>query len=262
MSRILLVDDETDFLDATARALRRRGFVVGQATDARTALTELGREPYDVAVLDVRLQGESGVDLFRKVHELYPRLPVLLLTGHGAVQQAFETVREGVFEYLTKPCSIDKLVRVAERAVAAVRAGGSPPSPTGREPEICVLLVDPEPTESVATFLRSRHMRVTTAVDGSAALLILSREEVEVAVVDASLDGLALLKRMKQLRPALAVILATAQPLLSDAVRGIREGAFDVLTKPLPLAALATRIHDAWQVTRDANGFPKTPQLP
>jgi DNA-binding NtrC family response regulator len=249
MSRILLVDDETDFLDATARALGRRGFVVGLASDADEALEKLGREPYDVAVFDVRLPGMSGVDLFHEVRARHPRLPVILLTGHGQVHQAFETVRDGVFEYLAKPCSIDKLARVAERAVANNHEPQPPAAAQVQEVEIRVLLVDDDVgfQDPVALALRRRGMRVSTAVDPKVALEIVTNQEIDVAILDVGLDGLGLLERMKVARPALEIILVSGQPIMGDVVAGIRAGAFDFLTKPQSIDALTARVRDAWE---------------
>ena len=113
---LLLVDDEQDFLEAIERALSNRGFEVATAACGVDAIECLRRSQPDVAVLDVKMPDIDGVQLFKRLHLVYPDLPVILLTGHGTVQQAFETSRDGVFEYLTKPCDVDELAAVARRA--------------------------------------------------------------------------------------------------------------------------------------------------
>jgi two-component system, NtrC family, response regulator AtoC len=113
---LLLVDDERDFLDAAAAALSRRGFDVDTARSGERAVEMMKQKCPDVIVLDVKMPGIDGVQLFHRLNLVYPDIPVILLTGHGTVQQAFETSKRGVFEYLTKPCDIDDLACVVRRA--------------------------------------------------------------------------------------------------------------------------------------------------
>jgi two-component system C4-dicarboxylate transport response regulator DctD len=114
--RLLMVDDERDFLSAVAPGLERRGFEVKTAENGRTALDLLAREAFDVVVLDVKMPGLDGISVFRRISELAPQLPVIMLTGHGNIQDAFETSRQGVYEYLTKPCRVESLADTARRA--------------------------------------------------------------------------------------------------------------------------------------------------
>jgi DNA-binding NtrC family response regulator len=118
---LILVDDELEFLDAASTTLSRRGFEVSRAPNGRTAIDLIQNHEFDVMVLDVKMPGIDGVEVFHQVTRLAPHLPVIMLTGHGTVKQAFETSRDGVFEYLTKPFDIDKFAQVARRAVTESR---------------------------------------------------------------------------------------------------------------------------------------------
>ena len=138
--RVLLVDDEREFLEAVAPGLGRRGFEVSMADSGTAALELLANQTFDVIVLDVKMPGINGVDTFREIKRSVPDLPVILLTGHGNMDQAFETSREGVFEYLTKPCDVEKLARVARRATEVSLTKGS--RDTMAVEEIRLLLVD------------------------------------------------------------------------------------------------------------------------
>jgi len=107
--KLLLVDDEKEFLDSTSRALSRRSFEVTTASNGELALQLLEEQSFDAAVLDVKMPGIPGDRLFRRIKQLYPGMPMIILTGHGTVEQAFETSRDGIFDYLTKPCDMEKL---------------------------------------------------------------------------------------------------------------------------------------------------------
>jgi DNA-binding NtrC family response regulator len=121
--RLLLVDDEHEFLEAVTPALERRGLDVTAVTNGVEALALLDQWPFDVVVLDVKMPGMDGIDVFHRLAEREPPLPVVILTGHGNIQQAFETSREGVFDYLTKPCRVDDLVEVVQRACRSQASG-------------------------------------------------------------------------------------------------------------------------------------------
>ena len=116
--RLLLVDDEVDFLDAMRPGLERRGFQVSVAQNGHAALELLTKEAIDAVVLDVKMPGIDGVETFHEIKRIAPGVPVILLTGHGSIGQAFATSREGVADYLAKPCDVETLARVIRQAVA------------------------------------------------------------------------------------------------------------------------------------------------
>jgi len=247
--RLLLVDDERDFLNSTSRALERRGFDVGTAADAKAALRLIEERGFDVVVLDVLMPGMPGDELFRRIKELRPGLPVIMLTGHGTVQQAFQISREGVFEYLGKPCEVDELARVA-RAAAGGAAAAPAQTAAGEAGEVRLLIVDDETEllESLGATLRRRGMRVATAASAAQALERLNDRLFDVVVLDVKMpgmDGIELLGRIKAAQPAAEVILLTGHPTAATGVQGIRGGAFDYLTKPYDTEELAGRIREA-----------------
>ncbi len=250
--RLLLVDDEEEFLEATARALRRRGFEVSPAKDGRHALALLGRQIFDVVILDIKMPGTDGVDVFRQIKRNLPRLPVILLTGHGSVQQAFETSREGVFDYLAKPCGIEELADTARKAAEQARRLRVAAPPDGGE-EVRLLFVEDEPEllQSLSAALERRGIRVTPAAGGQQALRLLGSGTFDVALVDAKMpgmDGIAFVRRLKERDPLTEVILLTGHSSLATAIGGFQEGVFDVLTKPQSPDVIAEKIRDAFRV--------------
>jgi DNA-binding NtrC family response regulator len=112
--RVLLIDDETAFVDGLAGVLNKRGMQVQSVNDGLKALDLLTTELYDVLVLDLRMPGMDGVELLKAIRERDVHTPVIVLTGHMSIKQLAEVVKEGVAEVVLKPCRIDTLVSCIE----------------------------------------------------------------------------------------------------------------------------------------------------
>ena len=106
---ILLVDDETEFVENLAERLRLRGFTVRIAPDGARALELIRAEPFNGVVLDVMMPGMDGLETLREIKKIDATVEVILLTGHARTQAALEGIREGAFDYLIKPVDIDEL---------------------------------------------------------------------------------------------------------------------------------------------------------
>jgi DNA-binding NtrC family response regulator len=252
---ILMVDDEVEFLEATSRALRRRGFEVYTATDGRAALEVLARQAVAVAVLDVRMPGINGLELFGRIKVNCPDLPVVMLTGHGNVQQAFQTSREGVFEYLTKPCEVEKLADVVRRAAGAHDAAAAEGDDSALEGPVRLLFVDDEVEflESLAPALARRGMDVTPAATPELALGYAADQLFDVALVDMKMpgmDGLTLARHLRARQPLLEVVMLTGHPTMGQAFEAVKEGAFDFLMKPLAVEAIVDKVRQAQRQAR------------
>lgn len=109
--RILLVDDEIVFVETLAKRLNKRGFDVSYVTGAKEALSRIKNEPYDVAVVDVRMPEMDGITLLGEIKQVQPLVEVLLLTGYASVQSGIEGMKKGAFDYLMKPTDMDELVK-------------------------------------------------------------------------------------------------------------------------------------------------------
>ncbi len=245
MIRVLLVDDEDDFRHATARALRHRGVYVFTARHGQQALQMMEVIEPDAVVLDVRMPGLDGDLVFDRIHQRWPGVPVILLTGHGSTQQAFETSRRGVYEYLAKPCPVDRLLEVIQEATDHLRH----PTLEYVGPTR-VLLVDDEPDflGAMAPALRRRGFLVETCESGVVALDRIDRQPFEVVVLDAympGLGGLQLLRFIKARRPRCEVLLLSGNPGAGRANEAREQGACDCLLKPVSVDALAQRIREA-----------------
>src|SRR5690349_3002600 len=101
--RILIVDDETNIRRTLRVALEAMGHAVEEADGGPQALGLAVRQPFDVALIDLRLGGESGLDLLSSLLGQWPRLAVVIITAHSSVDSAVEAMRGGAFDYLSKP---------------------------------------------------------------------------------------------------------------------------------------------------------------
>ncbi|MFH1135272.1 MAG: response regulator [Pseudomonadota bacterium] len=118
-AKILLVDDEKEFLNVLSDRLAKRGFQVFSAGGGREALTMLRASPdFEVVALDFRMPGLDGVETLKLIKKEHPLLEVLILTGHSTVESGVEGIKHGAFDYLTKPCEIDDLAAKINQAAA------------------------------------------------------------------------------------------------------------------------------------------------
>jgi len=114
--RVLIVDDEEEFVNPLVERLNLRGFEARGVTTGEEALRLIDGNQFDVVLLDVKMPGLGGLDVIRSIREKYPRLQVILLTGHTSVQDERTGQELGCFEYLIKPVNIDQLVEIFHRA--------------------------------------------------------------------------------------------------------------------------------------------------
>ncbi|MGD8530565.1 MAG: response regulator [Syntrophobacterales bacterium] len=114
--RVLLVDDEKDYLEVLIRRLSKREVKVAGVSSGEEALQYLQERPIDVAVLDVRMPGMDGITVLREIKKLNPLIEVIMLTGHASLEVALEGMRSGAFDYLMKPAEIDELLYKIEDA--------------------------------------------------------------------------------------------------------------------------------------------------
>jgi len=115
--KILMVDDEEQFRATTRKILDRRGFDTLLAASGPEALEQLREKP-QVVILDVKMPGMDGHEVLRAIKKIEPDLPVIMLTGHGAMPSAREALAHGAYDYLAKPCDIDLL---ANKVLEALR---------------------------------------------------------------------------------------------------------------------------------------------
>jgi len=108
--RILVIDDDEIFRDRLVKAFEARGFKVAGAEDYEHAMREAEAFGPDFAVTDLRMPGQSGLDVVRDLRGKFPEIEILVLTGYGSISSAIEAVRLGAKDYLTKPADADQIL--------------------------------------------------------------------------------------------------------------------------------------------------------
>ncbi len=108
--KVLLVDDEPDFVAPLTNRLALRKLEVITAGSGEEALKALQDQPVDVVVLDVKMPGMDGIEAIRQIKKRHPLVEVIMLTGHASLEASIEGMELGAFDYLLKPAAIDELV--------------------------------------------------------------------------------------------------------------------------------------------------------
>jgi len=114
--RLLLIDDEKDFVNILSKRIKRRNIDVKKAFSGTEAIQALRGQEFDVAVLDLKMEDMDGIEVLKMLKILDPELAVIMLTGHGSAEAAGRGIELGAFDYLTKPCELEELL---EKIMAA-----------------------------------------------------------------------------------------------------------------------------------------------
>ena len=231
--KILLVDDEKEFVESLSERLELRSLKADIAYDGEQALEAVKAEKPDVMVLDLRMPGIDGIEVLRRVKQKHPDIEVVVLTGHGTDKDEKEALRLGASAYLRKPVEMEDLVGALQKK------------------QLKVLLVDDEAefVESLSERLALRNLKTDIAYDGEQALELVKKEKPDVMVLDLrmpGIDGKEVLRRVKKKHPDMAVVVLTGHGTDKDEKEVLRLGASAYLEKPVDVDHLAGTLHKVW----------------
>jgi DNA-binding NtrC family response regulator len=116
--KVLLVDDEKDFLETLADRMRNRGMTVDTSASAIEALKRIETESYDAIILDLMMPGMDGLEALKRVKERRPELQVILLTGFGTLEKGIEAMKLGATDFVEKPADLEILTQKIKNAQA------------------------------------------------------------------------------------------------------------------------------------------------
>ena len=120
--KLLLVDDEEAYVNILANRMAKRGFDVTKAMSGTAGIEALRKEEFDVAVLDLKMEDMDGIEVLKVFKHMVPRMPVIMLTGHGSEKTARDGLALGASGYLTKPCDLQELLEQIREAVQSQRS--------------------------------------------------------------------------------------------------------------------------------------------
>jgi len=116
-ARILVIDDEIGICEGIQRALSPEGFQVDTAFTGEEGLSKVRQNGYDIVLLDIMIPGVSGIDLIAAVHEHDPEIVCIIVTGYATVELAVRSIKEGAYDFLTKPFTVDDLLLAVNQGV-------------------------------------------------------------------------------------------------------------------------------------------------
>jgi two-component system response regulator HydG len=119
--RVLIVDDDLDTSNQLSTLLDRDGYTCERAGNGLEALQAVARQPFDVVVSDIRMDGMNGLDLLDRLNKIHPKLPVILCTGFSNIAGAVDATKRGAFQYIVKPYDLSALEEIMTSAVGERR---------------------------------------------------------------------------------------------------------------------------------------------
>lgn len=240
-SRILVVDDEAGLRASLAANLELEGYSVVEASSGAEAIDLFRRESFDLVITDIRMPGISGVDAFREIRKIRPDAAVVLMTAFTLEGIIEEALGEGVYAIVTKPFSMEHLIRMVSRVI-----GQSP-----------ILVVDDAVDQATALVaaLRSVGLRAEAAYDGPTAIETARRAGVDVCVLDLvmpGMDGVAVCEEILRADPTALIVAISGHAVPEQMHRLMRMGGYACLRKPIDTRELVRTIARARGSSRRA----------
>jgi two-component system, NtrC family, response regulator HydG len=119
--KMLIVDDELSVRDSLGKWFREEGYEVTTVENASDALTKMAAQRWDAALVDIKMHGTDGIELQRRMHEIDPDLAVIIMTGYASVETAVAALKNGAYDYVTKPLDPDEIAHLVKNAIAHKR---------------------------------------------------------------------------------------------------------------------------------------------
>lgn len=214
-SKILIVDDEPNIRRILQMAFEKAGYVVSMAEDANIALEALEKEQPDCVITDVTMPGRSGYELQREIRARYPELPVIIMTAFGTIPQAVQAIRDGAFEYVTKPFDLDALKKVIASAIASGGVAPASKKAATKTTTKTFIAESPAMVEVLETIEQVADSRATVLITGESGV---GKEVVARTIHDLS---------SRAAKPFVAVSCAALpETLLESELFGYEKGAF------------------------------------
>jgi len=214
---VLMVDDEEQFRETTSKILRKKGYETTMAASGEEAVAIIRDSPHDVVVLDIKMDGMGGLEALSKIKELRPETRVIMLTGHGTIQSARESLEKGADDYLNKPCDISLLFQKINASASGEHADKQASERLAKD---IMILADNYTSVSADASVKEALEAVMKSMDGyiSSSRLIYTVHR-SVLVLDEEQDLIGVLSvrtLIESLRPA---YLKAVKPSMADSMQ-------------------------------------------
>ncbi len=222
MVKILIVDDDEDFADSLADLAELQGHSYSIAHDGRSAIKLSKHEKFDVVFLDVKMPGIDGIETLHRLREAQADLKIVMVTGYATTEQLDAAVAAGAFTVLEKPCPVEQVLEIVERA--------------GCEQIVLIADNDPDYSEMLEDALSSPGRSVCVANNGTDAIAMLERDWVSILLLDPRMPGVSgydVLEALKKRKLTVPVIVLTAYSYLEEDLKPYRGVIKAVLPKPV-----------------------------
>ncbi len=223
--RILVVDDNIEYCNSVIDVLEIEGYEAVGVCDGFQALEAIGKDCFDMVLMDIKMPGMDGVDTFKKLKEIAPKTPTIMMTAFAVEDRIMEGLRTGAFGAFQKPINYDRLFCSIERAF---RDGA------------LVMIADnnKEFYSGLYDVLVEKGYRVITAIDGEIAIQLAREKRFDIIILNKQLpdiNGTKTYPAIRNIRPDVPVISITGnREGAGDTVaQSFEKGVYTYLEKPL-----------------------------
>ena len=248
--KILVVDDNEEFCQNVKDILEMKDYAVATAYDGFKAVELVKQDGFDLVLMDVKMPKMDGVATFKRIQEIAPDTPVIMVTAYAVEELIREALREGAFGSLRKPLDFDKLFKLIERA-----------TPNGA----LVLVVDDDQNlcASINDVLSDKGYRVSVAYDGNTAVERAWENNFDIMLIDVKLpplNGLETYLAIRDFRPNVVAIIITgySEEMGKLVHQALRDCAYACLEKPINMDELVLLLRQIEE--QKAKGTLKKPE--
>lgn len=240
--RVLIVDDDALFIDSLSDILKEKGYEVVAAESGQEAFKKLEDIPFDVVLLDIKMPVMNGVEAFKGIKKINPRIPVIMVTAFSAEDLIKDALKEGAYGVLSKPLDINKIIAM----IQTTKKGG------------CLVMIvddDPNTRETLKDILENKGFVVTLAKNGQEAIEIVKERPEDVVFIDMKLpvlNGLETYLELKKINPKItAVLISGYREEMRDLIEvALRQDVYACLYKPLDPQKILQLIEEIAQKRR------------
>lgn len=221
---ILIVDDQIGMLETFTDILEDRDCNVVTAEDGFSAIKKVKDQSFDLVFMDMKMPGLNGVQTFRELKKINPKITVIMMTAYSMEDWIEEAIEEGAYAVIYKPFDMDKVIHTIERVLQ----------------KNLILVVDDrlEDRQLFAEILADKNYQVTTAKDGHEAIEMVKKDDFGIIFLDVKMpgiDGVETFEQIHAIRPDIPVIMVTGYSVEEILKETVDKGAYACLHKPVDM---------------------------